>query len=470
MQINFAQILNRFGERTAVIDDRGRRYSYRQLRDMAADFCEAIAPLERALVLVRTRNTIESLVGYLGALVGNHVILPVDHSVDKCLIDRLVEAYRPDFIWGEAPSAIAPVFSQGTYALVPTGYRQSVPPHSDLRAVLLTSGSTGSPKGVRLSDKNIQANAVAIIRYLEIDETERAITSLPMSYSYGLSVINSHLLAGATLLLTTETVMREEFWDFFREYGGTSFSGVPHTYEMLDVLRFHRLDLRSLRYFTQAGGKLPPDMVARYAAEAKRRSARFFVMYGQTEATARIAYLRADTHPTKTDCVGGPIPGGRMYLTEPSGREITQPGVAGDLHYEGANVMLGYARERGDLAKCDELHGRLATGDIASFDAEGHFTIVGRRARFIKLSGIRVDLDAVELSLGAQGLVCACGGQDERLLVAVEGRDLVKQVKQALKRTFHIDPLQVCISEVPEIAKTASGKKVAYEAIFGAKE
>ncbi|WP_167450027.1 AMP-binding protein [Streptomyces hyaluromycini] len=460
--------LHRHGDRTALIDARGTRYSYRELHDMVTAFGAALPSAGRALILLRTRNRVESLVGYLGGIAANHVVLPVDHSVGDDLLHHVTQAYRPEYVWDESTGEGAPLFTAGSYRLVRTGHAPGGSDlHEQLSAVLLTSGSTGSPKGVRLSRRNLNANASSIAEYLELDPSERAITSLPMSYSYGLSVVNSHLWVGGTLLLTDDSLVRREFWEFFREHGATSFSGVPYTYEMLDTLRFARMELPSLRSFTQAGGKLHAETVERYAAEARKRSARFYVMYGQTEATARIAYLRADLHPDKSESIGAAIPDGKLYLKDANGLAVSEPRMHGDLHYEGANVMLGHARDRADLIKGDELGGCLDTRDVAYFDDDGNYYIVGRRSRFVKMSGVRTDLDQIERHLREAGFACVCGGKDEELSIALEDISAARLVRQLLRRTFRIDPRQVRLMEVAEIPKTAHGK-TDYARLFGA--
>ncbi|MCG8915263.1 AMP-binding protein [Actinokineospora sp. PR83] len=463
--------LRRYGDAPAVVDDEGVVYSYERLHRLVSWFGGLLPTGRRSLVLVRTANRIESVIGFLGTIAAGHVVLPVDHSVDRQQVRRLVDAYRPDHVWSEdtAPDG-APAL--GPYALVPTGHRAEPEPHPALSAVLLTSGSTGSPKGVRLTKDNFLANAASIAGYLELEQGERAVTSLPMSYSYGLSVITSHLHAGATVLLTDRSLVSRGFWDFFREHGATSFAGVPYTYEMLDALRFTNLELPSLRSFTQAGGRLAPDAVRRYAAEACRRSARFYVMYGQTEATARISYWRADLHPDRGEGIGTAIPGGELWLTDARGRPVTTPGEVGHLHYAGPNVMLGHAAGRADLARGDELRGELDTGDLARVDEEGHYVVVGRAGRFLKLSGVRVDLDEVERRLAEQGFRCAVAGRDEELAVAVEdggapGRGaLDTAVRKYLRQAFHIDPAQVRLVAVERISRATNGK-VAYGQIFG---
>ena len=467
--MDIADELARYGGHTAVVERRGL-FTYTEIAALVEAFRVAVPSSRRVLIMVKTRNNVESLVGYLGVLAGGNVVMPVAHGLESVLAARLTLAYRPEYIWSEVAddNALAnAVFTMGRYALIPTGLDvEDESLHPDLRAILLTSGSTGSPKGVRLSRTNLRSNATAIAGYLGLDASDRPITTLPMSYSYGLSVINSHLTVGATLLLTDESVIQKSFWDFFRDNGATSFSGVPYTYEMLDAIRFEKLDLPSLRYFTQAGGKLAPELVARYAKEADRRAARFYVMYGQTEATARMSYLRTDQFPGKYDSVGEAIDGGRLFVRDSDGRDVTDTGGVGGLFYAGRNVMLGYSSGRDDLASGDQLGGVLDTGDLAYFDRDRHVHIVGRRGRFIKLSGMRIDLDEVQDHLARRGIECACAGKDEHLMVAVPDASLIRPVKLALRRTYRIDPLQVHVTEVDAIKRTPSGK-VAHEQTFG---
>ena len=268
--------------------------------------------------------------------------------------------------------------------------------HDDLALLLTTSGSVGSPKFVRQSYKNIAANTASIVEYLHLDTAERAITSLPMNYTFGISVINSHLMVGATLVLSPYTIMQREFWTLMSEQKVTSLSGVPYTYEMLDKLRFMRRDLPDLHTLTQAGGKLSPELHQKFAEYAQAQGKSFVVMYGQTEATARMSYLPPELSLTKVGSMGIAVPGGKFSLIDADNQQIIEPGVVGELVYEGDNVTLGYAQSRGDLAKGDEFGGRLLTGDMARFDEDGFFYVVGRKKRFLKIFGNRVNLDETE--------------------------------------------------------------------------
>ncbi|MEH7398500.1 AMP-binding protein [Priestia megaterium] len=457
--------LHQYENKIAIIDENENKYTYRELDNMIKRFKAALPNKKKSLVLIRCNNTIESLIGYLGGISGENTVLLVDDSIDHNLFENLIDSYQPDYIWGPIYGKRKGFFTYRTYELLKRDVHTNSLLLPELSLVMLTSGSTGSPKGVRLTRYNINSNAKSIAQYLALDDSERPITSLPMNYVYGLSVINSHLYVGATILLTSKSMVQKDFWDFFKKYNATSFSGVPYTYEMLKNLRFFNMELPSLRYFTQAGGKLRPDLAEEYSEYSKNKKLHFYIMYGQTEATARMAYLPPKFNLTKSNSIGIVIPGGKLYLKDNRGKNITIPKREGILYYEGPNVMLGYAFNREDLVKSDEQKGCLNTHDIAYFDEEGFFYIVGRDSRFIKIAGNRIDLDKVEQYLWQHGFECASGGYDNLLLIATTSSAYFKKIREMLMKTFKIDYDSLNIFQVEEISKNRSGK-IEYKKIF----
>jgi acyl-coenzyme A synthetase/AMP-(fatty) acid ligase len=343
------------------------------------------------------------------------------------------------------------------YVLVRTAYSR-FPINPDLLLLLTTSGSTGSPKLVRISEKNLLSNAKSIADYLGIGPGERAVTSLPMHYSYGMSVINSHLLKGATLLLTDKPVMQKPFWEFVRAERATSIAGVPYTYEMLRRLRFMDMNLPDLKTMTQAGGKLKAEIAKEFIQKAKERGKKFIVMYGQTEASPRMSYLPFDWALEKYSSIGIPIPGGRMFIADSDGTEIENPLIDGDLVYEGPNVCMGYAENKDDLMKGDENHGRLLTGDIAHKDADGFFYITGRKKRFVKVWGNRCNLDALEQLVKNITTECACVGVDDKITIFVTETGLETRIKEYLceKTGFNLRAFDVSVLD--RIPTKDSGK------------
>lgn len=452
---------DRFGQVPAALDEYGQSLSYTELKAEGEALCAAAGG--RCLVFQLCENTMGSFVGYAGFLDGGIVPAMLGAQVDGELFAALYEAYQPNFVW--APQAfehegLIPVYERFGYRLLRTPFGNTAALHPELALLLTTSGSTGSPKFVRQSYQNIRANTESIVQYLELTQSERPITTLPMNYTYGLSIINSHMEVGATVLLTDKGIAQKEFWTFFKEAGATSFGGVPYTYEMLDRMRFTRMELPSLRTLTQAGGKLLPTLHEKFAKWCLDTGRHFVVMYGQCEATARMAYLPWEQSLAKAGAMGVAIPGGRFELIDAAGQLITQPHVTGELKYYGENVTMGYAECANDLQKGDERGGVLETGDMAQRDEDGVFFIVGRKKRFLKIFGNRVNLDETERLLKAAfpDTECACGGVDDRLfLFATDGAQLAQmRVFLAEKTGLNISAFHA--REITQIPKNDAGK------------
>ena len=327
--------------------------------------------------------------------------------------------------------------------------------HPDLSLLLSTSGSTGSPKLVRLSRQNLDSNALAIAAYLELTPEDRSALILPLHYSYGLSVLHAHLAAGASVLIGAPSLMAPDFAD--RIDGCTNLSGVPYSFELMEELGFRERMPASLRFLTVAGGRLAPDLVTLYARHMKARSGRFYVMYGQTEATARMAYVKPELALAHPDCIGDAIPGGQFSLINEAGDEISGAHVPGELVYRGPNVMMGYATSRSDLARGPELHA-LKTGDLAERLPGGLYRLVGRRSRFSKIAGLRLAHDEIEAHLAAAGMAAFVTGDDTALsIAAVAGADPAALRMHVAARTGLTANL-IRVAIFPELPRHANGK------------
>lgn len=446
----------------ALIDEFGGSLTYDALNSETCILANKIG--HRCLVFALCRNEIGSVLGYTAFINNGIVPVMVNSRLEKALLDNLLQTYQPEYLWipkeqiNQFPDMSVEYEAHG-YFLLGTGYGKRYPLFDELGLLITTSGSTGSPKLVRQSYMNVIENARSIVTYLKLDDTERPITTLPMNYVYGLSIINSHFLVGATLLLTDKGLMQKEFWSFFKEQKATSFGGVPYTYEMLDKLRFFRMKLPSLRTMTQAGGKITPELHEKFANYAFEQGKNFVVMYGAAEATARMGYLPPEKAVEKRGSMGIPIPGGKFKLVDADGTEIIEPLTMGELVYEGKNVTLGYAECGDDLILGDERHGILETGDMAQFDTDGYYYIVGRKKRFLKIYGNRVNLDEIDRMIkGAFDIEAVSSGVDDHMYIFLTDERNAEMVREFLISKTRLNPTAFKVIVIDEIPKNDSGK------------
>ncbi len=461
-----------FYTRTALIE-KDEEITYKQLAELSAEFAAHIP--ERTLIFILACNNSAAISAYVGCVNARIVPLLLNTKIDRELLESLTLTYKPSYIWAPAdndniPQGYTSGWESRGYRLYSSTGEEHYPIHDDLCVLISTSGSTGSPKLVRQTYENIRSNTESIIEYLEIDENERAITSLPMSYVYGLSVINTHLQSGAALVLTNAECYMKDFWDIFNKNNVTSFAGVPFMYEMMDKLRMFKKDIPGLRYFTQAGGRLGADLQEKLTQYSLEHGKKFIVMYGASEATARMAYLPMKDAPDKKGSIGIPIPGGRFELLDENDRVITEPDTTGELIYYGKNVTYGYAVCGEDLAKGDENHGRLLTGDMAKFDKDGFYYIVGRKKRFIKMFGNRINLDDVDSLLkkkfDTSDIVSA--GKDDFLDIFVVDASIAQQVEDYIYETLNINRKRMAVYTIEQIPRNPAGK-VLFSSLEGLK-
>ena len=444
----------------AMIDENGNAISYEEIQtyiDRIRVICS-----KRHLVLCLCKNTLGSITGYLAFIELRLIPILLEYSMEKDLMVEINANYDPYYIW--APEEIN--FEQYSKSISFLGYslwkkkeEKMCVFHPDLAVLLSTSGTTGSSKMVRLSYCNLMENAHSIINYLNITEKERAITVLPMCYAYGLSIINTHIMSGATLLVINNSIIDKRFWKMAITYKATSLSGVPYTYQLLERMNFCKWNLPHLKTLTQAGGKLSKKLQSLFAEYATNQGKNFIVMYGQCEATARISFLASEFAKIKLGSIGKAIPNGELCIVNENGKKIEYPGHIGELQYNGPNVMMGYAKNALDLQIGDVQGECLLTGDMGYFDEDGFYYIVGRKKRFVKMMGKRVSLDELENYLmDRQGINCVCIEKNDRLIVFLTDINQKKKVLEILAKVFKLPEMILDIREILEIPRTNSGK------------
>lgn len=432
-------------------------YTYKDLEDFTQLLIQHTDSNE--LIVHLTNSSFESIGAYIGFLKNKRPQLLLQENINEEFLKNILKNYKPRYIY--LPKGYKFTYKKVAefeeYCLLKTDYKKDYQINKNLALLLSTSGSIGIPKCVIQSFKNIYSNALAIKEYLQIKSDDAAITTLPTNYTFMLSIIHSHIISGASIVAVKESIMQKEFWESLKKHKVTSISGVPFTFEMLKKLRFERMKLDSLRYITQAGGKLSNELIKYFYSICKEKGVKFIVMYGQTEATARISYLPYKYLPQKIGSIGIPIPGGKMWIEDDEGKKITKPNTEGELIYSGDNVTLGYASSCYDLAKEDEFKGILKTGDLAMFDEDGFFYITGRKKRFVKIYGNRISLDELEKILKKNEYECIVSGNDEKIkLYCLDDKkdEIITLLSKSIKQNKKIFEFK----KVDKILRNSAGK------------
>jgi len=460
-------INSNYPNRTALISHDGNIVTYRKLISLVDSFNSYID--DKSLIFILASNNLDSLVCYLSALEVGTVPLLLHDSIHNDQLDNLIDIYSPKYIFSNRTLtnksySLKTSFKDSNLFL--NNNENSVNLHEDLALLLTTSGSTGSPKLVKLTKTNIRSNAESISDFLKIGPNDRAITSLPFNYSYGLSVINSHLFSGGSILLSNSSMMEEKFWTSINKYSVTSIAGVPYNYEMMLRLGINNLKIPTVNKMTQAGGKLDSQKVKKINDSLQTKGINFYMMYGQTEATARISYLPCENIDKKPNSIGIPIPGGSLWLEDEKGLKISKSMQAGEMIYKGLNVSMGYAESIEDLAIGEANKGILRTGDLAYFDEEGYYFIEGRNNRFIKVFGNRISLDSLEKLITTKGFDSVVTGVDDKIFIYIKENSGLSIVdfRKEISESIGINMIAIKIIPQLDFPRLDSGK-IDYKAL-----
>lgn len=440
--------LNKFSQECPVIsDDQSQRWTNAYELGKKSYSWDTELCSERSLLFIYIKNNIDDISIFLAALRNNHVVALLDPELPKTTKDKLQNHYKPKFVYDNNKLEICS--KKSDYDL-----------HPDLSILLSTSGSTGSPKFVKLTNKNIESNASAICDVLDIRSSEVGCGHLPLHYSYGLSVLTSHLFAGAPIHVTNKGFLDNSFWTQMKNWKIAHLPGVPFHYLTLSRYGFSKIDLPDLRVLTQAGGALDPKIRKKAYEFMDSIGGRFHVMYGQTEAAPRLTTLSHDDFLKNPISVGKALPGGRIEIQHK--RIKVNTGVEGDVIYYGENVMMGYAECPDDLSKGDVQKNTLITGDIGFLDSQKRLTITGRSNRMGKIAGLRINLDEVEKCLlQIQSEVAVIQKQDN-LLIFFTSLDSNTNIKDdalsLLINKFSLPKVAYKFKEISSIPRTSRNK------------
>jgi long-chain acyl-CoA synthetase len=446
----------------AALDDQDNQITFGELVLFCKKFKTIIKP--RSLVFHFSENSVASLKFYIACIESKAIPLLLSTQTDSELIKQLIDKYQPNYL--VVPDQLVNLF-EGQVLLKNLDYNlikisdQVHEIYHDLALLLPTSGSTGSPKLVRHSYQNVESSASNVKQFFNIHSTDRAFAFLPMFYTMGLSVIHSYLKAGASVLLVKASMTDAKFWSLLKSGGATSLTGVPYSFEILKKMRFFRMKLPQLRLITQGGGKLSEELYEDCVNYASEHQIAFIPTYGQTEGTARMAFLDAQYSAIKRGSIGKAIPNGVISIIDNKGKETFEGEASGEMIYRGENVTLGYASGKEDLNLGDERKGLLYTGDLVRRDVDGFHYIIGRKSRFLKLYGIRVALDEIEnLISKAFNLECVCGGNDSKMIVLVTKPKNENAITEFITQKTGLFHQSFEIKYVAKIPRNETGKVI----------
>ncbi len=434
----FIKKFKKFEKNKALILENGKSFTYKNLITSSLKISKKLDNQKR-LVFLLGQNNFETIAGYISFVNQGFAIAFLDYRINDIFLKRLVSKYNPKYIFCEKrkiKSGYLNVLNFKSYVLMEKtkGVKYNI--DEKLMLLMSTSGSTGSPKLVKQSYQNILANSQSIIKYLKIRSKDITITTLPISYVYGLSVINTHLLSGARIVLTNRSMVENNFWKLIKNFKVNNFSGVPYNYSIVEKILKSKIP-PSIKYSTQAGGKMNHQLIKNIIKIYKKNNIKFFQMYGAAEATSRMSYLDWKYADKNIGSIGKAIPGGSFFLINNKGQKIEKSFRKGELVYRGKNVFMGYARNIKDLSIPDINKGILKTGDIAYVDKKGFYYIVGRKNRYCKIYGVRVDLSELEKFLLEQGVdtVMKEGGENKIIVYSKNTIKTKKKIKQLSKLT-----------------------------------
>lgn len=451
--------LEQFGSRTALHIGVGEHVTYRQLAGVSDSLSDGLAP--RSLILCLAETSRDFVCGYVGFIRNQHVVLVLPSTTPQANLEKFIAAYRPNYVWTPENllSALPEMSTKslGKYVLRKISQEPLVM-HQELALLVPTSGTTGSPTVVRQSIQNITSNASSISHSLDLNQDDCAITTLPLNYVYGLSILHSQFHQGGSVAISNSNVLSRNFWDRLREFPVTYFGGVPYTYEMIIRLGMEVFSKTQVRFLTQAGGRLPDDLRDSLFFATQRIGIDFLVMYGQTEATSRISVLQAKDYETRRGSVGQAIRDGKVRLKSAPSADQEYFLPESEIEYSGPNVTMGYAESFGDLAKGFEFGEYLGTGDLGTIDDQGFIYIAGRKKRITKLYGHRISLDDIEKFIETMNHKAVCIDCGDRLGVFVNEESSIEAVRRGTAEFLDVRPSAISVQYVDRFPRNDAGK------------
>lgn len=432
-------------------------------------------------ILLLSVNNRFFLTAYFAIIKSGNVCIPLDPNIEKENLEYITGLTNPVMVFmtrdierkitaGAVKCIFPDTIGKDEFSGPLTGIEENVDSEA-CAEIIFTSGSTGVPKGVMISHKNLIANTDSIVTYLKLNQEDRMLVVLPFYYCYGLSLLHTHLRVGGSIVLNNSFIFLGSIINNLLEYKCTGFAGVPSHFQIL--LRksdnFKTTKFPDLKYVTQAGGKLAPIFIDEFRTSHPEIT--FIVMYGQTEATARLSYLPPELYEAKKGSMGKGIPGVELRVINEKGEKI-KPGEIGEVIARGDNVMLGYFEDE-EGTKNTIRDGWLYTGDLGTVDKDGYIFLTARKKEIIKVGGKRIspkEIEAVILEL-PEVVDCTIEGIEDELLGealkatvvirAENGKEtMLDKIKQHCSRHLALYKVPQIIELKEQLVISATGKKI----------
>ena len=450
-------LLDNSSNKIAIIDEDGSELSYNFLKSKILDFKKLFQ--SRGLVFLDADNDFFSLSVYCACLELNLPIALIDNFQTLNDDKSLINSYLPKYIFTKKELIHESYEKQDNsdnynmYVYI----KKFISLSNKISLLISTSGTLSNKKFVILSKKNLITNTDQIIDYLKITNKDVTITTLPFSYSYGLSIINTHIFKRSKIVLNNLSVIERDFHNKVNKFKVSSFGGVPFTYTILNKINFFKKELPYLRYVTQAGGKIKDqDFINVYEATSKK-NIKFFIMYGQTEASPRISYVPYKHLPEKKNSIGIAVKNSKLKILNKKGTVLKKSFTEGEIIFNGKNIFIGYSNSYLDLKnKKKEIH-TLLTGDIGYFDDDGFFYVSGRKKRIIKIFGQRINLDQIDRHLNKK-FKCYSMEYKDKLIVYTENKSSNEKIYKYLNQIVNLNKNYITVQYINSFEKNANGK------------
>ena len=450
---------NKYSSNTAIVY-KNKSFSYNFLENFSKEINNNLK--KRSLIILISDNSISSYLGYISFLYKRHIQIVLDINTYEVNINKIIKNFQPNYVWCKRELLdklkLKIIYNFNDYNLYLFN-KKDIRVHKDLALLCSTSGTTGNQKFIKQSFYNIKNNTDSILKYQKLKSNDSSITTLPLSYTYGMSCLNTLLKVGAKLIITNNSILQKDFWKVFNNQSITILNGVPFTYAILRKLKFFEKKSK-IKIFTQAGGKLSDDMQKLIAKFAFKNKSKFFIMYGQAEATTRISYLPHNLSLKKIGSVGKPIDKGKIIL-KVNGRVLKTQNIVGNIFYKGPNVCLGYSFSKSDLNKKKEWVNGINTGDLGKFDDEGYLYIVGREKRFAKIYGLSINLEDIEniIIKSFPKLEVASININDKIVIFINKKYYEEKILNLLNKSININKSVFIFKYINIIPKLVNGKK-----------